>query len=198
MPFLKQQCSDEQYKLWVPLAESGKILGAYCQTELGHGTHVGGIETTATFDKETDEFVVHSPTLSSTKFWPGALGFTCSHAIVMARLIIQGTDLGIHPFMVQVRSLVDYRPMKGIELGDIGSAATATSNYVVDHTDIEVVDQRWPTMVLIMGLPSLRTSEFQEQTSSHDTQTLTETVPTFESHFARRCCTEVCSMDASL
>jgi hypothetical protein len=44
MPFLKQQCSDEQYKFWVPLAESGKILGAYCQTELGHGTHVGGIE----------------------------------------------------------------------------------------------------------------------------------------------------------
>jgi acyl-CoA oxidase len=81
-------------------------------------------QTTATFDTETDQFVVHSPTLSSTKFWPGALGFTCSHAIVMARLVISYKDLGIHPFMVQVRSLVDYKPMKGIELGDIGSVAT--------------------------------------------------------------------------
>ncbi|KAG0650118.1 Peroxisomal acyl-coenzyme A oxidase 1 [Hyphodiscus hymeniophilus] len=120
MPSLKQQSSPEQYKFWVPLAESGKILGAYCQTELGHGTHVGGIETTATFEMQTDEFIINTPTLSSTKFWPGALGFTCSHAIVMARLIVRGKDLGIHAFMVQVRSLVDYKPMKGIELGDIG------------------------------------------------------------------------------
>jgi acyl-CoA oxidase len=120
LPFLKLQASPEQAAYWVPLANSGKILGSYCQTELGHGTFVGGIETTATFDEKTDEFVVHSPTISSTKFWPGALGYTCSHAIVMARLILRGKDLGIHPFMVQTRSLDDYKPMPGVELGDIG------------------------------------------------------------------------------
>jgi acyl-CoA oxidase len=89
-------------------------------TRLGHGSHVGGIETTATFDQETDEFIIHSPTVESTKYWPGGLGFTCSHAAVMARLIINDQDYGIHPFMVQIRSLVDYKPVECVELGDIG------------------------------------------------------------------------------
>ena len=30
-------------------------------TELAHGSNVQGIETTATFDKETDEFVINTP-----------------------------------------------------------------------------------------------------------------------------------------
>ncbi|MCJ1477527.1 hypothetical protein MMC13_006199 [Lambiella insularis] len=119
IPTLKLQCSPEQRAHWLPLAESGKIIGAYCQTELGHGTFVRGIETTARFDRKTDEFILHSPTLSSTKFWPGAIGFSCSHAIVMARLVID-KDYGVHPFMVQLRSLEDYTPMPGVELGDIG------------------------------------------------------------------------------
>ena len=29
------------------------------------------LETTATYDRSTEEFIVHSPTLTSTKFWPG-------------------------------------------------------------------------------------------------------------------------------
>ncbi|KAG6521165.1 hypothetical protein ZIOFF_018231 [Zingiber officinale] len=36
-------------------------------TELGHGSIVQGLETTATFDPKTDEFVTHSPTLTSSK-----------------------------------------------------------------------------------------------------------------------------------
>ena len=41
------------------------------QTELGHGTFIRGLETTATYDPETEEFVLHSPTLSSYKWWAG-------------------------------------------------------------------------------------------------------------------------------
>lgn len=37
IPTLKLQASPEQLDYWLPLAESGKIIGAYCQTELGHG-----------------------------------------------------------------------------------------------------------------------------------------------------------------
>lgn len=43
------------------------IIGCYAQTELGHGSNVQGLETTATFDPATDEFVMHSPTVTSTK-----------------------------------------------------------------------------------------------------------------------------------
>ena len=70
-PTIKLQGSPEQQAYWLPLCESGTIIGTYAQTELGHGTFVRGLETTATFDPKTDEFIVHSPTVTSTKFWPG-------------------------------------------------------------------------------------------------------------------------------
>ncbi len=101
------------------------MTGSYTQTELAHGTFVGGIETTATLDKETDEFIIHSPTLTSIKYWPGAIGFASSHTILMARMIIDGKDLGIHAFVLQLRSLDDFKPMPGIELGDIGYVSSS-------------------------------------------------------------------------
>jgi acyl-CoA oxidase len=38
----------------------------------------------------------------------------------MARLIIGGKDYGVHAFMVQLRSLKNFKPVPGIDLGDIG------------------------------------------------------------------------------
>jgi hypothetical protein len=58
--------------------------------------------------------------LTSSKWWIGGLGKAANHAIVMARLIINGKDFGPHPFCVQIRSLEDHRPLKGITVGDIG------------------------------------------------------------------------------
>jgi acyl-CoA oxidase len=72
----------------MPDVKQVNILGCYAQTELGHGSNVAGLETTATLDKTTDEFVIHSPTLTSTKFWPGDLGRFATHAVVYARLKI--------------------------------------------------------------------------------------------------------------
>ena len=66
--------------------------GTYAQTELGHGTFIRGLETTATYDPQSEEFVLNSPTLTAFKWWPGGLGKTANYAIVMANLIIQGKD----------------------------------------------------------------------------------------------------------
>ncbi|KAL5208590.1 hypothetical protein ABZP36_033025 [Zizania latifolia] len=79
-----------------------------------------GIETTATFDPNTDEFVIHSPTLTSSKWWPGGLGKVSTHAIVYARLITEGKDYDIHGFIVQLRNIEDHYPLPGVTLGDIG------------------------------------------------------------------------------
>jgi acyl-CoA oxidase len=62
----------EQKKYWDNLMKDNVIFGSYVQTELGHGTFVRGLETTATYDKATQEFIIDSPTLTSIKYWPGA------------------------------------------------------------------------------------------------------------------------------
>lgn len=78
------------------------------------------LETTATLDKATDEFVIHSPTKTSTKFWPGDLGRYSTHAAVFARLVVDGKDYGVHSFLVQLRDLNTYKHLKGVKTGDIG------------------------------------------------------------------------------
>ncbi|KAL0409356.1 UNVERIFIED_CONTAM: Peroxisomal acyl-coenzyme A oxidase 1 [Sesamum radiatum] len=121
IPVIKGQGTDEQQQKWLPLAYKMQIIGCYAQTELGHGSNVQGLETTATFDPRTDEFVIHSPTLTSSKWWPGGLGKVSTHAVVFARLITDGKDHGVHGFIVQLRSLEDHTPLPGITVGDIGT-----------------------------------------------------------------------------
>jgi len=41
------------------------------------------------------------------------VGHTSTHAVVYARLITQGVDHGVHPFIVQLRSLEDHSPLPG-------------------------------------------------------------------------------------
>lgn len=68
---IRGQGNEEQQKEWLEKAENLAILGTYAQTELGHGTFVRGLETTATYDPQTKEFVLNTPKKSSYKFWPG-------------------------------------------------------------------------------------------------------------------------------
>jgi acyl-CoA oxidase len=120
IPTLESQATPEQKQKWLPLARTFQLIGCYAQTEMGHGGNVRGLETTATYDKATQEFVLHSPTLSSTKWWPGGLGKTATHCVTHARLIIDGKDYGVHTFFAQLRSLEDHSPLPGITIGDIG------------------------------------------------------------------------------
>ncbi|KAG7397631.1 hypothetical protein PHYBOEH_000390 [Phytophthora boehmeriae] len=120
IPTLENQADNAQQAQWLPLARSFRIIGAYAQTELGHGSNVQGLETTAVYDKDTQEFVVSSPTLTSRKWWPGGLGKAATHAIVHAKLLVDGEDKGVQAFIVQLRSLEDHMPLPGVEMGDIG------------------------------------------------------------------------------
>lgn len=119
IPAIRLLGTEEQKSRYLSLAEKGRIVGAYVQTELGHGTFVRGCETTATYDEE-DGLVIQSPTLSGVKAWPGALAHSCTHAVVMARLVVGERDHGLHAFVVQLRSVENFMPLPGIELGDMG------------------------------------------------------------------------------
>ncbi|KAK2157610.1 hypothetical protein LSH36_188g07009 [Paralvinella palmiformis] len=120
LPTLTRQGTEEQVNKYLPLAEKYQIIGTYAQTEMGHGTFIRGLETTATYDPQTEEFILHSPTLTSLKWWPGGLGKTSNYAIVMALLYTNGKNYGMHPFMVQLRSHETHEPLPGITIGDIG------------------------------------------------------------------------------
>uniref|UniRef100_A0AAN0JCZ4 Acyl-coenzyme A oxidase n=1 Tax=Amphimedon queenslandica TaxID=400682 RepID=A0AAN0JCZ4_AMPQE len=120
VPTIEGQGNEEQKKKWLKISRNFDIIGCYAQTELGHGTFIRGLETIATYDPSTEEFVMNSPTLTSMKWWPGSVGHTATHAIVVARLITKGKDEGIHLFIVQIRSLEDHNPLPGIKVGDIG------------------------------------------------------------------------------
>ncbi|XP_043741367.1 peroxisomal acyl-coenzyme A oxidase 2 isoform X2 [Cervus elaphus] len=112
--------SEEQIAKWDPLCSKFQILGTYAQTEMGHGTYLQGLETEATYDAATQEFVVHSPTMTAIKWWPGDLGRSATHALVQAQLICSGARQGMHAFIVPIRSLDDHSPLPGITIGDIG------------------------------------------------------------------------------
>jgi acyl-CoA oxidase len=120
---LERQMSDDQKKTWIPKAERFEIFGSYSQTELGHGSNVRGIETTATFDKDTDEFIINSPTVSSTKYWIGATGVWATHSIVVANLIIDDKRYGNHLFLTQLRNLDTQEPMPSVEIYELGPKA---------------------------------------------------------------------------
>lgn len=120
VPTIQSQATKEQMAKWLPDCASLRMIGTYAQTELGHGTYIRGLETVAVYDPDTDEFVVHTPTLSATKWWPGGLGRTVNTVVLMARLFTKGEDRGMHAFVVPIRDYDTHLPLPGIEVGDIG------------------------------------------------------------------------------
>jgi acyl-CoA oxidase len=104
-PVFFAQGSPYLLKRYGALVKHRGILGCYLQTELAHGTNVRSLETTATYLPSSKEFEIHSPTLTSAKWWIGGLGKTSTHGVVQAKLILAGKDLGPHLFFVQLRSL---------------------------------------------------------------------------------------------
>ncbi|XP_026319430.1 probable peroxisomal acyl-coenzyme A oxidase 1 [Hyposmocoma kahamanoa] len=121
IPTLMGQATVEQQAYWIGRAFNLDIIGTYAQTELGHGTFIRGLETTATYDPSTKEFVLHSPTLTSYKWWPGGLAHTANYCIVMAQLYSRGKCHGIHAFIVQLRDEETHMPLPGIKVGEIGA-----------------------------------------------------------------------------
>ncbi|XP_060068145.1 peroxisomal acyl-coenzyme A oxidase 1-like [Ylistrum balloti] len=120
LPTLRKQGTEDQKRRYLPLAEKLEIIGTYAQTELGHGTFIRGLETTATYDPKSREFVLQSPTLTSMKYWPGHLGKTVNFCILMAQLYTSGKCYGMHTFLVPLRDLNTHQSLPGVELGDIG------------------------------------------------------------------------------
>ena len=92
--------NDEQKKYWIPKWDKVEIAGSYVQTELGHGSDVSSLQTTATYDASTKEFIMNTPSLEATKWYPGGLGKTSTHCVLYARLLSNGKDHGVNAFII--------------------------------------------------------------------------------------------------
>ncbi|OYV24246.1 MAG: acyl-CoA oxidase [Mycobacterium sp. 20-66-4] len=84
-----------------------ELLGCLAMTETGHGSDVQSLETTATYDAETEEFVVHSETPTARKDYIGGAAETARIAAVFAQLITtengEPANHGVHCVLVPIR-----------------------------------------------------------------------------------------------
>lgn len=50
------------------------MLSALALTEVAHGSDAKNMKTTATYDKNTQEFIINTPDFKAAKCWVGNLG----------------------------------------------------------------------------------------------------------------------------
>jgi acyl-CoA oxidase len=98
------------------------LLGCFAMTETGHGSDVASLCTTATYDPDTDEFVINTPFEAARKDYIGNAARDGRMAAVFAQLITRGESQGVHAFLVPIRE-PDGTPAKGVRIEDCGLKA---------------------------------------------------------------------------
>ncbi|KAJ3013979.1 fatty-acyl coenzyme A oxidase [Thoreauomyces humboldtii] len=139
---LRGGATPEQLSYW---AQRGAItlngmVGCFAMTEIGHGSNVAGLETTATYDQSSDEFVIHTPTLTATKWWIGGAAQTATHSVVFAQMIVKGKNYGVKNFVVPLRDVDTFENLPGIVIGDIGAkmGRHGTDNGYIQFTHVRI------------------------------------------------------------
>ncbi|WP_225839686.1 acyl-CoA dehydrogenase [Streptomyces sp. NK08204] len=75
-------------------------IGTFLCTEVDHGNDSSTLETTAELDRETGEFILHTPHPGAQKFMPNtSTTGGPKTAVVAARLVVDGQDQGVFLFL---------------------------------------------------------------------------------------------------
>ncbi|SBS73744.1 Acyl-CoA oxidase [uncultured Mycobacterium sp.] len=109
--------TERHHKAYVRRIIDLDLLGCFGMTETGHGSDVQALETTATYDPATEEFVINSPTPTSRKDYIGGAAETARVSAVFAQLITGGESHGVHCFVVPIRD-EDGNDLPGVTTSD--------------------------------------------------------------------------------
>jgi len=123
------------------------MIGCFGMTELAHGSNVAGLETTATFDENSDQFIIHTPRLEATKWWIGGAAHSATHCAVFAQLIVKGKCYGVKTFIVPLRNPKTYALLPGIAIMDIGKKQGRDG---IDNGAITMTNVRVPRAYMLM------------------------------------------------
>src|ERR687895_161958 len=121
------------------------LPGCFAMTETGHGSNVQALGTTATYDPETGEFVVHTPEPDAQKDYIGNAARDGRLAAVFAQLIVGGENRGVHALLVPLRD-ESGAVLPGIEIEDCGAKLGLDG---VDNGRIRFTDVRVPREALL-------------------------------------------------
>lgn len=95
--------TEHHHEKYLPAIMSLDVPGAFAMTETGHGSDVASIGTTATYDPETQEFVLQTPFRAAWKDYLGNAAVDATAAVVFAQLITKNVNHGVHAFYVPIR-----------------------------------------------------------------------------------------------
>lgn len=122
-----------------------ELPGCFAMTETGHGSNVRDIETTASYDVGSHEFVIDTPTRSAWKDYIGNAALHARMATVFAQLEVNGQQHGVHAFLVPIRDEAG-KTMPGVQIEDCGRKIGLNG---VDNGRIAFSDVRIPRHYLL-------------------------------------------------
>lgn len=139
--------TERHHETYVPKIISLELRGCFAMTETGHGSDVQSLETTATYDPATDEFVIDSPTPSARKDYIGGAAETATVAAVFAQLITtedgKPVNHGVHCLLVPIRD-ADGNDLPGVTTSDCeykgGLPGVDNGRIVFDHVRVPRVN----------------------------------------------------------
>ncbi len=80
-----------------------ELAGCFAMTEAGHGSDVQQLQTTATYDRGSDEFVIATPDDEAHKEYIGNAACHGRVAAVFAQLVVGEENHGVHCLVVELR-----------------------------------------------------------------------------------------------